>query len=119
MAMSESGDERETLLKRDVLLVATAGLSLLNGMHFSPLFDPIFFLVRPFAPGFFSSMPMLLFYFTSLLISLTTLLLAGVPAALYERIRGLKDSTPVSLGIWFATTLILTLPGLMGAMSRG
>ena len=32
-------DDRERLLKQDVMLVATAGLSLVNGMHFSPWFD--------------------------------------------------------------------------------
>ena len=115
--MAGSDAEREALLKRDVLLVATAGLSLLNGMHFSPLFDPIFFLIRPFAPGFFLYMPMLLFYFTSLLISLATLLLAGVPAALYERIRGLRESTPMSLGIWLIATIVLTIPAIMGFLS--
>ena len=113
--MQEGPEDRETSMKRAVLLVAAAGLSLLNGMHFSPIFDPVFFLMRPFAPGLFSYFPGALFYFTSLLISLTTLLIAGVPAALFERIRGLNESTPVSLGIWLGATLLLTLPGLMGA----
>jgi hypothetical protein len=117
--MSESGDEREATMQRDVLLVATAGLSLLNGMHFSPLFDPVFFLVRPFAPAFLSYAPVLLFYFTSLLISLVTLLLAGIPAAIYERARGLPHSTPVSLGIWLAAAFLLTMPGLMAVAGRG
>jgi hypothetical protein len=117
--MDDDGDNRETLLKRDVLLMATAGLSLLNGMHFSPLFDPAFFLIRPFASGFFITSPVLLFYFTSLLISLTTLLLAGIPAALYERLRGLKESTPMSIGIWLMAALLLALPGLTGALGFG
>ncbi len=114
--MAESGEEREATMQRDVLLVATAGLSLLNGMHFSPLFDPVFFLVRPFAPAFLSYAPVLLFYFTSLLISLTTLLLAGVPAAIYERVRGLKESSPGSLGIWLGAVILLTLPALLSAV---
>jgi hypothetical protein len=114
--MHETGDEREKLLKRDVLLVATAGLALLNGMHFSPLFDPVLFFVHRMAPSFFG--PLLLFYFNSLLISLTTLLLAGVPAAIYERLRGLKESTMVSLCIWLAGVLLLTLPALL-SVARG
>lgn len=112
--MEQSADEREKLLKRDVLLVATAGLSLLNGMHFSPLFDPVLFFVQRLAPGFFG--PILLFYFNSLLISITTLLIAGIPAAIYERVMGHKDSTAVSLGIWFIGTLLLTLPSLKNAI---
>ena len=39
-----------------------------------------------------------------------TLLIAGIPAAVYERIRGLKASTPVSLGIWLVATVLLSLP---------
>jgi ABC-type transport system involved in multi-copper enzyme maturation permease subunit len=114
--MQETADDREKLLKRDVLLVATAGLSLLNGMHFSPLFDPVLFFVHRMAPSFFG--PLLLFYFNSLLISLTTLLLAGVPAALSERVRGLKESTGMSLGIWLGGVLFLTLPSLLAAAGR-
>lgn len=111
--MQDTGEEREQILKRDVLLVATAGLALLNGMHFSPFFDPVLFFVQRLAPGFFG--PLLLFYFNSLLISLTTLLLAGVPAALYERAMGHQQSTSVSLGIWLGCTLLLTLPSILNA----
>jgi hypothetical protein len=99
-----------------VLLVVTAGLALLNGLHSSPLFDPMLFFLHRVAPRFLG--PMLLFYFNSLLLALATLLLAGLPAAIYERVRGLKKSTPVSLGIWLAATLLLSLPGLMGAIGR-
>jgi len=42
-------------------------------------------------------------------------LLAGIPAALYERIRGLNESTPMSAGVWLLTTLLLTLPTLRQA----
>lgn len=111
--MGDSGGERPATVKRGVLLAATAGLSLINGMHFSPLFDPVFFLMRPFAPSVLSYGPTLLFHFTSVFLTLMTLLLAGVPASIYERIMGLKESTPVSLGIWLIAAFLLTLPSLM------
>jgi hypothetical protein len=107
-------DHREALLKRDGMLIGIAGLSLLNGMHFSPLFDPAFVIFRAFAPGFFLSSPLLLFYFTSLLLSAATLIIAGVPAALYERWAGARESTVVSLGIWLAATAALAAPALLG-----
>ncbi len=107
--------ERQETMQRDVLLVATAAVSLLNGLHFSPLFDPVFFLLRPFVASFLSS-PLVLFYLTSILISLMTLLIAGIPAALYERIRGHTQSTPISIGIWFVVTILLATPGIMGAL---
>ena len=46
-----------------------------------------------------------IFYFSSLMVSTGTIILAGIPAALYERFRGLKeDSNVVSLWIWLAGT---------------
>lgn len=106
--------ERQDVMQRDVFLAVTAGLSLLNGMHFSPYFDPAFILLRPFAAGFFVSSPLVLLYLTSLFVSLVTLLLGGVPAALYERLRGLPRSTPASLGIWAAGVALLAAPTLLG-----
>lgn len=105
---------REEAMQRDVLMVVAAGASLLNGMHFSPLFDPVLFLLRPFVASLLAS-PIILFYFTSIFISVMTLLLAGIPAAIYERLRGQTQSTPVSVGIWAVVTVILALPGILGA----
>ncbi len=104
---------RQDTMQRDVLLVATAGLSLANGMHFSPLFDPVLFLLRPFVAPVLAS-PLVLFYMTSLLISVLTLAIAGVPAALYERVRGQAESSPVSIGIWLVATILVGLPGILG-----
>lgn len=111
-------EEREQLMKRDVLLVATAGLSLLNGMHFSPYFDPIAILLRPFLAGTIFSSPIVALYISSLFVSLLTLLIAGIPAALYERFTGAKESTSTSLGIWLAVTLVISLPSVL-AMAGG
>jgi hypothetical protein len=46
-------------------------------------------------------------------IAVMTLLIAGIPAAIYERIRGLHSSTGVSIGIWLVATLLLSLPTIM------
>lgn len=112
--MHRSGDARVRTLKHSIPLVATAGLAFLNGSHFSPYFDSALFFVQRLAPGFLG--PQSLFQFNSLLISLTTLLLAGIPAAVYERLMGHKDSTPVSLAVWLIAALLLTLPSLMNAI---
>ncbi len=50
---------------------------------------------------------------TSMFIAAMTLLIAGIPAAIYERIRGLKSSTPLSLGIWLAAAVLLSLPTIV------
>lgn len=110
----DSMDKREQQMQQDVLLVATAGVSLLNGMPFSPVLFPVVVLLKPFLAGTLLGSPLVLGYLGSLLASATTLVLAGVPAALYERFKGHETSTPVSLGIWLVATLLLVgLPHLL------
>lgn len=109
---------RETLLKRDMLIVGILGMSILNGMHFSPWFDLAFLITRPFFQiTFWISSPVLIFYFTSLMLSTLTVILAGVPAAIFERVTGRKETDAVSLGVWLVATILLTLPALLAAAS--
>jgi hypothetical protein len=55
----------------------------------------------------------LIFYFSSLMLATATIIVAGIPAAIYERIVGAKDdSTDVSLWIWLAGTALLSLPAI-------
>ena len=107
----------QRLLKRDLLLAATVGIAIVNGLDFSPLFDAVSYYLYSFAresPLFDGD----LFYFvTSVAITLMTLLLAGIPAALYERVRGLQHSSPVSLAIWLLATVLLTLPTILRALA--
>jgi hypothetical protein len=98
---------------RGLLLLAVTGVSILNGTIYSPLFDPVAYLLYLFSRGSSLLGPESLFYLTSLFIFVMTLLLAGVPAALYERLRSLERSTLASLAIWLAAALLLTLPTLM------
>jgi hypothetical protein len=51
-----------------------------------------------------------MFLIASLLFSTMTLILAGIPAALYERWIGAKEPTEMSMWIWLAGTGLLTLP---------
>jgi hypothetical protein len=100
-------------LGQGVPLVGVAAIATLNGSLFSPIFDSIAYYLDTFARGtlLYSSHHSL--YATWAFIALMTLLIAGIPAAVYERIRGLKASTPVSLGIWLAAAVLLSLPTIM------
>jgi len=104
------------LLGRDLLVAATVGVSLVNGLDISPAFDTISFYLASFARNSALFHPDAFYYLTSLAISLMTLLLAGIPAALYERVRGLERSTPVSLAIWLLAALLLTLPVILAVL---
>jgi hypothetical protein len=67
----------------------------------------------------FGSVPLTLM-FASLMVSTATLILAGIPAAIYERFIGAKDdSTVVSLWIWLAGTGLLTLPAMGNFLQYG
>lgn len=100
-------DQRQDTMQMDVMLVATAGLSLVNGMSSSPVLLPFVVLLKALLAGSILANPLVLTYLASLLASATTLLIAGVPAALYERIKRRERSDPVSVGIWLASTLAL------------
>ena len=103
----------QRLLQRNILLAATLGLAAFNGMPLTPLFDSVSYVLYLFTRGSSYIGRDLLFYLTSLFIAVLTLLVGGVPAALYERIRGLQESTHVSLGIWLVATALLALPAAM------
>jgi hypothetical protein len=105
-------DAREGAMRKDGLIVGIVGAGLLNGMHQSPFFDPMFIMMRPFAPTFFLS-PVLLFYFTSLFLATLTIMLAGIPAALYERHMGGGRSSSRSLTIWLIGMIVLSIPSIM------
>jgi hypothetical protein len=103
---------------RDLLLAATVAVAIVNGRDFSPASDRVNFYLSSFARGSALSDGDLIYYLTSVAITLMTLLVAGIPAALYERVRGLQQSTPGSLTIWLTTTLLLTLPAILQGLSE-
>jgi len=58
--------------------------------------------------------------FASLMVSTATVILGGVPAALYERFVGVKDdSSETSMWIWLAGTGILTIPAVGNFLKIG
>lgn len=101
-----------------LLLLATAGVSILNAMPFSPLYDSVAYFLYLFTRGSAAVRPDMLAYLTSLFMAVLTLLLAGIPAAAYERVRGMRESTPVSLAIWLIAAALLTLPAAMRLMGE-
>ena len=70
-------------------------------------------LAQVLAPGLLFGSGSLTLMFSSLMVSTATIILGGIPAAIYERFVGAKDdSTEASLWIWLAGTAILTLPAI-------
>jgi hypothetical protein len=68
---------------------------------------------------FFGSVPLTLM-FASLMVSTATIIIAGIPAAIYEHVTGVKDdSSDMSLLIWVAGTALLTLPAMGNFLQYG
>lgn len=106
-------DDRAKLLRQDGLLIGVALVCLLNGMHFSPWMGIFAAALSPLLASFYISSPVLLFYFASLTLSVTTAILSGIPAALFEKARGQTESNPASLTVWFVSALVLSIPAMI------
>lgn len=99
-------------MERHWYYIGIAFFGMVNGM-FHPLrvISYIFTKILMTVPLFGSEA--LIFYFSYLMLATATIILAGIPAAIYERFIGAKDdSTVVSLWIWLAGTAILTIPSV-------
>jgi hypothetical protein len=97
-------------MSRNFYYIGIAFFGMINGI-FNQLWL-IFALVyvQTFAaPLLFGSVSLTLM-FASLMVSTATVILGGIPAAIYERVTGASDSNDASLWIWLAGTALLTLP---------
>lgn len=105
--------------ERSFYYIGIAFFGMINGI-FNPLFFFVFQIsVYLMAEPLFGSTAAIA-YFSSLMLSTGTVILAGVPAAIYERFIGAKDdSTVASLWIWLACTAILTLPAIGNFLKIG
>ena len=97
-------------MSRNFYYIGIAFFGMINGL-FNQLWL-IFALVyvQTFAaPLLFGSVSLTLML-ASLMVSTATVILGGIPAAIYERVTGASDSNDASLWIWLAGTALLTLP---------
>ena len=107
-------------MDRNLYYIGIAFFGVVNG-----LFNQLWVLfalihVQILAPALlFGSVPLTLM-FTSLMVSTATIILGGIPAAIYERFIGAEDdSTEASLWIWLAGTGILTIPAIGSFLRTG
>lgn len=107
-------------MDRNLYYVGIAFFGMVNG-----LFNQLWLLfalihVQIISPALlFGSVPLTLM-FSSLMVATATIILGGVPAALYERFIGAKDdSSETSLWIWLAGTGVLTIPAIGNFLKIG
>lgn len=107
-------------MSRNAYFIGITFFGMIGGI---PFFHPMYVLtfgisVHLMATPLFGSVS-LIAYFASLMLSTGIVILAGVPAAIYERYVGAEDSTSVSLWIWLAGTALLTLPAIGNFLNIG
>ena len=99
-------------MSRNFYFIGIAFFGMINGLFNQIAIIFALLYVRPMAgPLLFDSLSLTLM-FASLMVSTLTVILGGIPAAIYERVTGASDSTDVSLWIWLAGTAILALPAI-------
>ena len=100
-------------MERQFYFIGIAFFGMING-----LFNQVWLIfalihVQILAPALLFGSTGLTLMFSSLMVSTATIILGGIPAAIYERFAGIKDdSNVISLWIWLAATALLTVPAI-------
>ena len=100
-------------MDRNLYYVAIAFFGMINGLFNQAIVPFAYLFAKVLAPALLFGSESLTLMFASLMASTATIIVGGIPAAIYERFVGAKDdSTEVSLWIWLAGTALLTLPAV-------
>jgi hypothetical protein len=97
------------MLDRQTILPVILGVCMVNGI-FSPYLKIAIPIAAVLMPEIFPRTVEWVLLWSSLLVSSATLLLSGVPAALYERLIGRDPEATMSMWIWLAGAVALSLP---------
>lgn len=107
-------------MDRNAYLIAIAFFGMVNGLFNQSWLLFTLLHMQILAPALLLGSVSLTLMFSSLMVSTATIILAGIPAAIYEHVVGAKDdSTEVSMWIWLAGTGILTLPAFGNFLKIG
>ncbi|TAJ97979.1 MAG: hypothetical protein EPO10_00565 [Reyranella sp.] len=97
---------------RHQVFALVLGLAVFNGI-FSPLVHLVAAYSLIWAPPWLPDDPGVTFYFASLIVATTTLLVSGVPAALIERAFPAAREAPGPNWVWALVALVLCIPALV------
>lgn len=107
-------------MSRNFYFIGIAFFGMINGLFNQSLLLFALIHVQILAPALLFGSVSLTLLFSSLMVSTLTIIVGGIPAALYEWFMGVEgDSTEASLWIWLAGTGILTIPAIGNFLSIG
>ncbi len=94
-------------MNRNFYFIGIAFFGMINGIFNQlALIFALLYVQMLAGPLLFGSLSLTLM-FASLMVSTATVILGGIPAAIYERVTGASESNDASLWIWLAGTAIL------------
>jgi hypothetical protein len=106
---------------RDFFVFLAVGTAILNGIFSADQFVVAAF--QPFwYPWLFPRSPELIQFLSSIILSTLTLMVSGVPAGIYEKVRGVDQTDLISAIIWFLASVVIifpTLPVILRAAAQG
>lgn len=94
------------------------GTATVNGI-FSPATPVAYVLSGLWYPSFLPFSPAIALFMASLAVSTLTLMIAGVPAALFERLTGRREPSAAATWIWLAGVMVLSLPAIQNFVALG
>src|SRR5262245_2056024 len=107
-------------MDRNFYYIGIAFFGMINGLFNQDALIFTLIHMQILAPFLLFGSVSLTLMFSSLMVSTATIILRGIPAAIYERVAGAKDdSTAGSLCVWLAGSGLLSLPALVHFLKTG
>ena len=99
-------------------IVAIMAVGMLNGI-FSPFFVITSqVMISAIMPLLILAGPAVTAFLASLIAATATIMLAGVPAALFERMTRRRETDTAAYAVWLAAAVLISLPALLRAASQ-
>jgi len=99
-------------------IVALLAVAMLNGI-FSPFFVITSqVMITSVMPFILLAGPAVTAFLASLVAATATIMLAGIPAALFERVTGRASTDAASWTVWVVTAALVSLPALARAAAQ-
>jgi len=107
-------------MNRNIYYIGIAFFGMINGIFNQTALLFALIHMQVLAPALLFGSTSLTLMSSSLMVSTATIIIAGIPAAIYERFVGAKDDSTIgSLWIWLAGTALLTLPAMGNFLEHG
>jgi hypothetical protein len=96
-------------------IFAIVALAIVNGIFSQFMLFTARIIITTLAPALLITGATVVVFLASLLAATATIILAGVPAAIFERATGRRETDAASYAIWLVTVVVISFPALLRA----